>query len=117
MDTQIETVCNDVNSLLSDAKAKASDRRLTWQDFGLYFVRVLKDSVSGLDRISAMSGPEKKDVAMTAVAALFDSLADKCVPLVAWPMWAAVRPAARSVFLALSSGALEAILSIHRSKA
>jgi hypothetical protein len=61
-----------------------------------------------------MTGAEKKALVLEAVAALFDALADKAVPLAAWPVWILVRPAIRSLVLAIAAGAMEQVLRLVR---
>jgi hypothetical protein len=51
---------------------------------------------------------------LEAVASLFDALADKAVPVSAWPLWMLARPAVRSLVIALASGAVEQILPLVR---
>jgi hypothetical protein len=54
---------------------------------------------------------------MAAAAVLFDTLADKAVPVAAWPAWVILRPATRVLVLSLAAGAVEALLRISRSAA
>ena len=62
-----------------------------------------------------VSGVERKAIVLEAVAALFDAVADRCVPLVLWPIWGLIRTPVRALVLALASGAVEAILPLVRS--
>ena len=62
-----------------------------------------------------LSGPEKKDVAVGAVAALFDLVASKAVPLPVSALWVLCRPSVRSLILALASGAIDQLLPLVRS--
>jgi hypothetical protein len=62
-----------------------------------------------------MSGAEKKSLVLEAVAALFDTLADKAVPVVVWPVWILARPAIRALVLAIASGAIEIVLPLTRA--
>jgi hypothetical protein len=103
-----------VMQFLSDARRTAADG-LTWQEFGQLMVALLRLAVETLDRVSTLSGPEKKAIAIAAVAALFDTTAGACVPLMAWPAWAILRPALRAFILALASGAVESMLPMVRS--
>jgi hypothetical protein len=52
---------------------------------------------------------------LEAVAALFDQLADKAVPVVVWPVWILARPAIRALVLAIASGAIEIVLPLTRA--
>jgi hypothetical protein len=42
-------------------------------------------------------------------------VADKAIPTAVWPLWILVRPAVRSLVLAISAGAMEQILKLVRS--
>ena len=105
-----------VNAFLASAREQAADG-LTWTEFGRLLVQLLNVVVRGLDAVASLSGPEKKAVALTAAASLFDSFADRCVPIAAWPAWVLIRPATRLLVLSLAAGAVEALLRISRSDA
>lgn len=104
-----------VAAYLSAARAASADG-LTWQEFGELLVGLLRLSIETLDKTLTLTGPAKKELVLEAAAALFDSVADKCVPLVAWPVWIILRPAIRSLVLAIASGAVESILNIVRGE-
>lgn len=89
---------------------------LTVAEFGSAVVELIRLAVAGLDAISALDGPSKKQWALSAVATLFDACADACVPVVAKPAWWLVRPAVRSLVLAAAGGALEQILRLVRAQ-
>jgi len=112
----LSTVVARANAFLESAREQARDG-LTWQEFGRLLVQLLYLLVAGLDAVTTMSGPEKKAIAMVAVATLFDRFADLCVPAVAYPAWIIIRPAIRTLILALASGGVEALLPITRSPA
>jgi hypothetical protein len=103
-----------VGAFLTTAKVIARDG-LTWTEFGSLLVALLRLCVETLDATASISGHEKKLIAIAAVASLFDLIAGSCVPLVAWPAWAILRPALRAFVLALASGALESLLPLVRS--
>lgn len=88
---------------------------LTWGEFGRLLVELLRLAVAGLDAVTGMEGPAKKAAAVGLAATLFDALADKCVPLVAYPLWLVSRPVIRTLVLALAGGAVEALLPLTRS--
>jgi predicted component of type VI protein secretion system len=104
-----------ISSFLADARRTAADG-LTWQEFGELLIALLHLVTDTLDRVNTLSGPDKKSIALTAVAALFDTTASRCVPLAAWPAWAFLRPVLRAFVMALASGAVESMLHIVRSK-
>lgn len=88
---------------------------LTWGEFGTLLIELLRLVVAGLDAVTTMSGPAKKAAAVGVAAGLFDTFADKAVPLVAYPFWIVARPIIRTLILALAGGAVEAILPMTRS--
>lgn len=102
-----------VAAFISAAKVVAADG-ITWQEFGELAVSLLRLSIDWVD-VAALPGPEKKLVVLASVAALFDALADKAVPAYAYPLWVLVRPAVRSLLLALASGAVESLLPLVRA--
>jgi hypothetical protein len=102
-----------VTAYIATAKAAAAGG-LTWAEFGELLLGLLRLAVTTLDSIEYMSGEEKKALVLEAAAALFDALADKAVPLAAWPVWILVRPAIRSLVLAIASGAMEQVLRLVR---
>lgn len=73
--------------------------------------------IAALDRVSAMTGAEKKAEVLKLVAYLFDQFADACVPLVAKPVWWIVKPAVRTLVLSMASGAVESLLPLVRAAA
>jgi len=113
-DDSITTVSARLNAFFVSAREQARDG-LTWKEFGRLLVQLLYMAVDGLEAVSTLTGQQKRDVAMAAAAVLFDSLADKAVPVAAWPAWMILRPATRVLVLSLASGAVEALLLILRS--
>lgn len=105
-----------VSAYLVVAKAKAGDG-LTWVEFGELLAGLLRVAVQTLDAVTTLTGVQKKELAMEAAAALFDTLADRCVPLVAWPLYVLIRPAVRALVLAIASGITEIILRMVRAAA
>ena len=88
---------------------------LTVAEFGALVVELLRLAVAGLETISTLDGPAKKAWALAAVASLFDSCADACVPALAKPVWWLVRPTVRALVLAAAGGALEQVLTLVRA--
>lgn len=105
-----------VEKFLSDARASAAGG-LTVAEFGSLAIQVLRLSVTGLDTIADLDGPTKKSWALSCVATLFDSVADFCVPTLAWPVWWLAKPAIRALVLAAAGGALEQVLQLTRAAA
>jgi hypothetical protein len=103
-----------VHSFVAEASVVAADG-LTWAEFGDLMLALLRLVVTFLDTVSAMTGPEKKALALDAVGSLFDAVADKAVPAIAWPVWILARPAVRSLVLAIAAGAIEQLLPLVRA--
>jgi hypothetical protein len=51
------------------------------------------------------------------VGLLFDAVADKAVPTLAWPVWLIVRPTIRQLVLLAAAGAIESLLPLVRKAA
>ena len=105
-----------VVGFIAGARAKAAGG-LTVSEFGSLVVEVIRLAVAGLDTISTLDGPSKKQWAIACVARLFDEVADACVPFAAKPVWWIVRPAVRTLVLSAAGGALEQILALTRAAA
>lgn len=111
--TQDLSVLGDkISAFIAIAQLKARNG-LTLSEFGELVVALLRVVMSTVDSLPA-EGAEKKQWALDAVAALFDSLADGCIPILAWPVWILVKPAARSILLLVISGAIESLLPLVR---
>ena len=105
---------NKIVAFVETAKNAAADG-VTWAEFGELVVALLRLVVTFLDNVPTLTGAEKKALALDAVAGLFDAVADKAVPTLAWPVWILARPAVRALVLALASGAIEQLLPLVRS--
>lgn len=103
-----------IDAFLSAAKS-ASAGGITWSEFGDLMLALLRLVVTALDSVQAMSGEEKKAIALEAVASLFDAVADLAVPPAAYPLWLIVRPAIKSLVVAIASGAIEQLLPLVRA--
>lgn len=102
-----------VKAYIVTAQVAARDG-LTWAEFGELLVGLLRLAVR-LAEVLDLAGAEKKALVLEAAAALFDTVADKAVPTVLWPLWIVARPSVRSLVLALASGAVEQILPLVRA--
>lgn len=105
-------IADAVRAYIETAKSASADG-LTWTEFGELLVSLLRLAVR-LAELLHVSGPEKKAIVLEAVAALFDAVADRCVPALARPLWLLARTPIRALVLALASGAVEAILPLVR---
>jgi hypothetical protein len=110
----VEGLFAKVRAFLDVATVEAADG-LTWAEFGSLFLSLMRLVMTVVDSVSGLTGPQKKQLVLDALALLFDTLADRAVPAVAWPVWIVARPAIRSLLLALASGAIENILPLVRS--
>jgi hypothetical protein len=102
-----------LHAFVEAAKSSASDG-LTWSEFGELLVAFLRLAVSLYDDVVGMTGEEKKAAVLDGVAALFDAVADRCIPLVLWPLWGLARGPVRLLVLALAAGAIEQLLPLVR---
>ena len=103
-----------VLAFIASARLKASGG-LTVAEFGSLVVELIRLAVAGLDTVTTLDGPGKKAWARACVAALFDAVADACIPLLARPVWWIVRPAVRTLVMSAAGGALEQILALTRA--
>jgi hypothetical protein len=111
--SQFTDVVNAARAYVVTAKVAAQDG-LTWTEFGELLVGLLRLAVQTVDVLN-VPGEQKKAVVMEAAAALFDALADRAVPVWAYPFWLAVRGPTRALVLAIASGAIEQLLPLVRS--
>ena len=103
-----------VLAVITRARLKAAGG-LTVAEFGSLVVELIRLAVAGLDTVTTLDGPGKKAWALACVAALFDAVADACIPFVAKPVWWIVRPAVRALVLSAAGGSLEQILALTRA--
>jgi hypothetical protein len=106
---------SQVDAFITTAKAKAAGG-LTWAEFGELLLALVRLVVPALDSVTSMRGPEKKALALDAVGRLFDAVADKAIPVAVWPLWVLVKPAVRSLVLAIAGGVIEQFLTYFRAK-
>lgn len=102
-----------ISAFVREARDTAADG-LTWSEFGELMLALLRLVVSVLDAVSNLTGEQKKALTLQAVADLFDAVADRAVPPLAYPLWVLARPAVRALVLALASGAVEQVLPLVR---
>jgi hypothetical protein len=109
-----DTLAAQLGAFFAAARSAAAGG-LTWQEFGELLVSLLRMCVTTLDTVEGLTRDEKRAVVLAAAASLFDLVADKAIPVVAWPFWLIIRPAVRSLVLAIAAGAMEQILKLVRS--
>lgn len=105
---------DDVRVALAAARAKAADG-LTLAEFGETVYDIMRIAVEGLEDLPE-SGAQKKAWAIDAVGAVFDTLADRIVPIYAFPIWLLVKPSVRSVLIYFCDGAIESVLRLVREE-
>ena len=111
-----EQLQSAILAFIASARLKAAGG-LTVAEFGSLVVEVIRLAVVGLDTITTLDGPGKKAWTLACVAALFDAVADACVPTLLKPAWWLLKPTIRSLVLAAAGGALEQILALTRAAA
>lgn len=102
-----------IRAFISTAKSAAADG-LTWAEFGDLMLALLRLVIPAIDAAKFLTGAEKKKFALEAVGMLFDAVADRAIPVAVWPLWLIVRPAVRSLVIAMASGAVEQLLPLVR---
>lgn len=103
-----QDIARSVSAYIVAAKLAATDG-LTWSEFGELLLGLMRLAIQTAD-VMNVPGRVKKELVLEAVASLFDSLADRCVPAVAYPIWILAKPAVRSLVLAIASGAIEQLV-------
>jgi hypothetical protein len=108
----VEDVAQKIKAFVHHAHAIASDG-LTLAEFGELATALMRVAIAAADSIP-VAGADRKAWVLEAVGLLFDSVADKLIPTVAWPVWVILRPAARSLLLHIADGAIESLLPLVR---
>jgi hypothetical protein len=108
-------VADKVRAFIAAASSAASGG-ISVAEFGELTVALLRVAMAAVDSLPD-DGAAKKAWVLEAVGLLFDSVADKCVPMLAYPVWLVVRPAVRSLVLMAAAGAIEAMLPLVRKAA
>lgn len=113
--SDLPSLAEKIKAFVAIAKVKAADG-ITIAEFGELAVALLRVAIEAADAIP-VDGAERKAFVLNAVALLFDTVADKCIPTLAWPVWIILKPAARQLLLLIASGAIESLLPIVRMSA
>jgi hypothetical protein len=113
--TDLLSLADKVRAFVATAKSAAAGG-VTVSEFAELTVSLLKIAMAAADAIP-VDGADRKVFVLNAVGLLFDSVADKAIPIVAWPVWLIVRPAARQLLLLVASGAIESLLPLVRKAA
>jgi len=99
-----------------EAAVAASSGGITVAEFGELTVALLKTVMAALDSLP-QDGAAKKAWCLEAVGLLFDAVADKAVPMWAYPVWLIARPTIRQLVLLAAAGAIESLLPLVRKAA
>jgi hypothetical protein len=110
--SDVAEVTEKISAFIAVARVKARDG-LTVAEFGELTVALMRIVIAAVD-VLAIDGSRRKEVVLEAVAALFDAVADKAVPTLAWPVWLIVRPTVRQLVLLAAAGAVESLLPLVR---
>lgn len=105
-------VADKIRAFIAKAQEKASDG-LTVSEFAELTVALLRVVMAAVDSLPD-DGEQKQRWVLEAVAMLFDAVADRCVPTLAWPIWLVVRGSVRSLVLMAAAGAIESMLPLIR---
>ena len=105
-------VGDKIKAFIAKARERAADG-LTVSEFAELTVALLRVVMAAFDSLPD-DGEQKKKWVLDAVAMLFDALADKAVPTMAWPVWLVVRGSVRSLVLMAAAGAIESMLPLIR---
>lgn len=108
----LPTLAEKVKAFVAISKMKAANG-LTVAEFGELAVALLHIAIDAADSIP-VDGAQRKEFVLNAVGYLFDTVADRCIPLLAWPIWAIVKPSVRQLVLLIASGAIESLLPVVR---
>lgn len=111
----VSQVLEKIRAFVASAKLASKDG-ISISEFAELSVSLLKTAMAAVESIP-IDGPSKKVWVLEAIGLLFDAVADKAIPIPVYPLWYMVRPAIRSLVLAVAGGAVEAILPLVRSKA
>ena len=113
--SDLASLAEKVRAFVATAKSAAAGG-ITVAEFGELAVALMRIAISAADAIP-VDGAMRKEFVVNAIGLLFDEVADRCVPTLAWPIWLIVRPAVRSLVLLAASGAIESLLPLVRKAA
>lgn len=108
----LPSLAEKVKAFVAVAKSAAAGG-ITFAEFGELLMSLMKLAIDAADAIP-VAGPERKIFVLNAIGLLFDEVADKCIPALAWPFWIIFKPAARQLLLLVVSGAIESLLPLVR---
>jgi hypothetical protein len=110
--SDLPSLAEKVRAFIAVAQSAASGG-ITLAEFGELLMALMKIAIDAADAIP-VDGAERKAFVVNAVGLLFDNIADKAIPALAWPFWIILKPAARQLLLLIVSGAIESLLPLVR---
>lgn len=110
--SDLASLAEKVRAFVATAKSAATGG-ITVVEFGELAVALMRIAINAADAIP-VEGAMRKQFVLNAIGLLFDEVADRCIPTLAWPIWLIVRPAVRSLVLLAASGAIESLLPLVR---
>ena len=110
--SDLPSLAEKVKAFIAVAKSAAAGG-ITVAEFGELLMSLMKLAIDAADSIP-VAGPDRKVFVLNAIGLLFDEIADRCIPALAWPFWIILRPAARQLLLLIASGAIESLLPLVR---
>jgi hypothetical protein len=113
--TDLLSLADKVRAFVATARSAAAGG-VTISEFAELTVSLLKIAMAAADAIP-VDGADRKVFVLNAVGLLFDNVADKAIPPLAWPVWLIVRTAARQLLLLVAAGAIESLLPLVRKAA
>lgn len=111
---KLPTLGQKVRAFIAVAEVTAKGG-LTFAEFGELFLALMRLSIETVDALDA-AGSQKKELVLGALDELFEALADRAVPLYAYPLWVLFRPAVKAAVMASASGAVEIVLRLVRAE-
>lgn len=111
---QLPTLGQKVRAFIAVAEIKARGG-LTFAEFGELFLALMRLAIHAADALDA-AGSQKKELVLGALDELFEALADRAVPLYAYPLWVLFRPAIKAAVMASAAGGIEVVLRLVRAE-
>lgn len=111
----LSAVIAKAKAYIDEAKAAAAGG-LTVAEFSQLAIGLLRLVVSAIDSVP-LDGVSKKQYVLSCLELLFDSVADRMVPLYLVPLWLPLRSTVKFVVLSAASGAIEQLLPLVRAAA
>ena len=106
-----DTLRGRIVAYIAETKIVASDG-LTISEFAELLFGAVRLSVQGVEHVSGLTGPQKRELVQSVAGDIFDNLIMFCIPLPLKPVWWLVAPAARSLCVSLAGGLIEVLVPL-----